>query len=274
MVGGMDWEVLAHGYGLAEAPTIDTDGTLVFSDVLGGGVYRLGADGRVSTVVPKRRGVGGIAIHADGGIVCSGRDLVHVREGHETRTVLHVDSVAGWNDLCTDATGLVYAGALRFAVFDPKAEVVPGELWCVAPGGEAIIVFGEVVHANGVVCSPDGGTIYLSDTRRRVVIVFDVVRGTRREIDLSAIGDPDGMALDENGALWVALVSGGIVRLTPAGEVDRTLDPPSAFVTSVCFAGRDLYVTTGGHSEHEELRGCVLRTTLDVAGAPVAPARV
>ena len=41
----MDWEVLAHGYGLAEAPTIDTDGSVVFSDVLGGGVYRLDGSG-------------------------------------------------------------------------------------------------------------------------------------------------------------------------------------------------------------------------------------
>ena len=70
-----------------------------------------------------------------------------------SRTVLHVDGVAGWNDLCTDAAGRVYAGALRFAVFDPKAEVVPGELWRVAPDGEPEIVFGDVVHANGVACT-------------------------------------------------------------------------------------------------------------------------
>jgi xylono-1,5-lactonase len=270
----MDWEVLAHGYGLAEAPTIDVDGSLVFSDVLGGGVHRLAADGTLTVVVPKRRGVGGIAIHADGGIVCSGRDLVHVREGHRDRTVLHVDGAAGWNDLCTDSTGRVYAGALRFAVFDPEAEVVPGELWRVPIDGDPEVVFGDVLHANGVVCTPDQATIYLSDTRRQRVIVFDLERGARREIDLSALGHPDGMALDENGAVWVALVSGGIARLTPDGEVDRRLEPPSAFTTSLCFAGRDLYVTTGGHSGNTELRGCVLRTTVDVAGAPVAPARV
>ena len=101
----MDWEVVAHGYGLAEAPTIDIDASVVFSDVLGGGVYRIDAAGNVTTIVPKRRGVGGIAVHADGGIVCSGRDLVHVHEDHEPRTVLHVDGVAGWNDLCTDTAG-------------------------------------------------------------------------------------------------------------------------------------------------------------------------
>ena len=48
----MQWEVLAHGYGLAEAPTIDADGTLLFSDVLGGGVYRWDTTGTVATVVP------------------------------------------------------------------------------------------------------------------------------------------------------------------------------------------------------------------------------
>lgn len=91
---------------------------------------------------------------------------------------------------------------------------------------------------------------------------------------MSSLGHPDGMALDEHGALWVALVSGGIARLAPDGGVDRRLEPPSAFTTSLCFAGRELYVTTGGHSQHPELRGCVLRTTVDVAGAPVTPARV
>jgi sugar lactone lactonase YvrE len=82
------------------------------------------------------------------------------------------------------------------------------------------------------------------------------------------------MAVDEHGAVWLALVRGGIARLTPAGDVDRRLEPPSAFTTSCCFDGRDLVVTTGNHSEHPELGGCVLRTTLDVAGALVATARV
>jgi D-xylonolactonase len=270
----MDWEVLAHGYGLAEAPTIDTDGSVVFSDVLGGGIYRIAGDGTISTVVPKRRGVGGLAVHEDGGIVCSGRDVVHVREYGESRTVLHVDGVAGWNDVCTDGAGRLYAGALRFAVFDPDADVVPGELWRVARDDDPTIVFGDVAHANGIACTADGRTIYLSDTRRQRVIVFDVERGTRNDVDVSALGHPDGMALDEHEALWVALVSGGVVRLTPDGDVDQHLEPPSMFTTSVCFAGRDLYVTTGSHTANADLRGCVLRTTVDVAGAPVIPARV
>jgi gluconolactonase len=236
----MDWDVCAHGYGLAEAPTIDVDGTLLFSDVLVGGIYRLTPNGQVTTVVPKRRGVGGLAVHADGGIVCSGRDVIHVRDD-KTRTVLHVDHVAGWNDLTTDKAGRVYAGALRFAVFDPDA---------------------------------DERTIYLSDTRARRIIVFDVDHATRRDVDVSQYGHPDGMAVDELGGLWVALVSGGIGRFTPEGVLDRRLEPPSAMTTSLCFDGPYLYVTTGDHAEKPELRGCVLRTRLDVPGVPPPAARV
>jgi gluconolactonase len=270
----VSWEVLAHGYGLAEAPTVEPGGTVLFSDVLGGGVHRWDASGDIATVVPKRRGVGGIALHADGGFVCSGRDLLHVRVGADARQVLHIDGVAGWNDLCTDAAGNVYAGALRFAVFDPDAEVVAGELWRVAHDGDAEPLLTDVVHANGVAWTPDGGTLYLSDTRRQRLIIYEPGARARRDVDVSALGHPDGMAVDEQGCVWLALVSGGIARLTPAGEVDERLDVPSTFTTSCCFDGRDLVVTTGNHAEHADLGGCVLRTTVAAGGATLAPARV
>jgi xylono-1,5-lactonase len=272
----MEFEVLASGYGLAEAPTVDRDGTLLFSDVLGGGVHRLARDGTVTTVVPKRRGVGGIAIHAGGGVICSGRDVIHVRDG-ETRTVLQVDGVAGWNDLCADSNGRVYAGALRFAVFDPSAEVVPGELWRIEREGHGAVVIESVLHANGVACSLGGSAVFLSDTRAKRLIVQDLERGERRDVDVAPYGSPDGLALDERGDIWLALVDGGVGRFAADGTLRDRLEVPSTLVTSVCFGGsegRDLFVTTGSHSERPELRGCVLRTRVEVGGAPVAPARV
>jgi len=83
-------------------------------------------------------------------------------------------------------------------------------------------VFGDVVHANGVACSADGPhDLTSSDTRRQRIIAFDVERAIRRDIDVSAIGTSDGMHSTSMTALWVALVSGGIARLTPDGDVDR-----------------------------------------------------
>ena len=275
----MAFETLASGYVLVEGPTADAEGGLVFSDVLGGGVYRLGADGGVTTLVPTRRGVGGIALHADGGVVLSGRDLVHVRDG-VTRRVLSVPGVAGWNDLCTDEVGSVYAGALRFPVFEPDAEPVPGECWRIAAGGEAVELYGGMLHANGIGLSPDGGTLYHSDTRRRVLVVHDLEDGRatrRRELAVSE-GSPDGLALDEAGCVWVAMVGGGRVdRLTPDGRVDASLTVPARHPTSLCFAGadrRDLVVVTADNAEAPELRGTIFRTRAPVTGAPVHPARV
>jgi xylono-1,5-lactonase len=274
----MQFELLTSGYGLVEGPTVDADGNLFYSDVLGGGVYRLDPSGAITTVVPKRRGVGGITLHADGGVVVSGRDISHVRDG-ETRALYQAD-LAGWNDIATDAAGRLYAGALRFMVFDPDAEPVPGQCYRIDAEGEATELYGGVVHANGIALSPTEDRIYHSDTRANVVLVHDLVDGAatnRRELEFPP-GAPDGMAVDESGCVWVASAVGGcVVRLTPSGEIDQQVDAPARTVTSLCFGGsdrRDLYVVTADNTDDPERKGSVLRTRVDAVGAPVHPARI
>ena len=277
----MRFETLASGFGLVEGPTVDAEGGIIFSDVLGGGVHRLGASGEVELVVPKRRGVGGIALHAEGGVVVSGRDLVHVREG-ETRMIFSIPGLPGWNDLCTDSAGRVYAGALRFAVFDPAAEPVAGECWRIDAAGQGTRLYGGIVHANGIALSPDERTLYHSDTRRGVLVVHELAgdgaaRG-RREIAVPGPGQPDGLAIDALGGVWVAIAGGGRVdRFLPEGTRERSLEVPARIVTSLCFAGadrRDLVVVSADHREEPARRGSIFRTRVDVAGAPVHPARV
>jgi gluconolactonase len=273
-------ETLASGYGLIEGPTVDGDGNLYYSDVLGGGVYRRDPDGEITTVVPKRRGVGGIVLHADGGVVVSGRDIVHVRDG-TNRTLLGVDAVLGWNDICADSAGRVYAGSIRFFVFDPDAKAVPGELWRVEAERDGGVVYSHVVHANGVALSPGERTIYHSDTRSNVILVHtladDGTAGDRRAFHFPP-GSPDGLAIDAQGLLWVASAGAGcVVRLTPDGEIDRVLEVPAKTVTSVCFEsddGRSLYVVTADNTDETERRGTIFRIPVGVAGAPVHPARI
>ena len=62
-------DALAKGYGLIEGPVWDPKRGLIFSDVLFGGVFALSPDGQVSSVFEHRRGIGGIALHAAGGLV-------------------------------------------------------------------------------------------------------------------------------------------------------------------------------------------------------------
>ncbi len=277
----MRFQTLASGFGLVEGPTVEADGGIVFSDVIGGGVHRLRPDGAVELVVPKRRGVGGIALHADGGVVLSGRDLVHVRDG-ETRTIFSIPDLPGWNDLCTDAAGRVYAGALRFAVFDRAAEPVPGECWRIDAAGRGTRLYGDVVHPNGIALSPDERTLYHSDTRRGVLVVHELAADgsalRRREFAVPEPGRPDGIAVDALGGVWVAIAGGGRVdRFLPDGTRERSLEVPASLVTSLCFAGsdrRDLVVVSADHREEPDRRGSLFRTRVDVAGVPVHAARV
>ena len=122
----MQFETLVRGYGLIEGPRVDPDGALYFSDVERGGVYRRRSDGTVETVVPRRRGVGGIALHADGGIVISGRNICHVRDG-ETRVLFGRDDIPGFNDLYTDEKGRVYTGSMMSNPFSTEGQRLMGD---------------------------------------------------------------------------------------------------------------------------------------------------
>jgi gluconolactonase len=272
------WRVLASGFGLVEGPTFGPDGELYVSDVLKGGVVRIAPTGEVETVIPKRRGVGGIALHADGGLVVSGRDVQHVRDG-QIRTVLAPDEgVTGFNDLCCDAAGHIYVGAVRFMVFDPDAVVIPGELLRVPEAGRRDVVVEGVGHTNGVGLTADGRTLFHSDSRGGVVLVLTLdAEGSvleRRDVALSP-GVPDGLAVDAEGCAWVALAGGGsIVRVTPEGEVRERVPVPAEMVTSVCFGDGQLVAVSADNTEPPPLGGCVFVTPTDVVGAPVHPARV
>jgi xylono-1,5-lactonase len=275
----MEWELLASGFGLVEGPVVDTDGTLVFSDVLDGGVYRLLADGSITTVVPKRRGVGGIVRHADGGFVIGGRDLQHIGAG-EPRTVLAIDGVLGFNDLGADRDGRIYVGSVRYRSLDRNAIPIPGELWRLDLDGTATVLYDGVQQCNGVAISADGTTIYHADTQAGCLIVHDLspdgsTATNRRAWSLGPRSHPDGIAIDETGAVWVADHGAGrVVRITPDGQVDSTIAVPAKYITSLCFDGTDLIVVSANNDQDPARRGSIFRTTLAVRGAALHAANV
>ncbi len=276
----MKFETLAFGYGLIEGPRVDEDGNLFFSDVTDGGVYRRAADGEITTVVPKRRGVGGIAIHADGGLVISGRNVCHVRDG-ETKVLFAQDDIPGFNDLFTDAQGRVLVGSIRSDPFG-RGYRTAGELWRVESEGNAAILYDDVGLSNGIGFSPDGTKLYHSDSAAQKTLIHDVgadgVLSDRRVFVSVAIGAPDGLAVDESGCVLTASYGGGcVLRYMPNGKLDAMIPVPAVQVTSLCFGGedrRDLYVVTADNTEDASRGGTIFRTRADVAGLPVPPARI
>lgn len=271
-------ETLAYGYGLIEGPREDLAGNLYFSDVTNGGVYCRAPDGNIETAVPKRRGVGGIALHRDGGLVISGRNICHVKDG-ETRIVFAVEGVPGFNDLYTDAEGCVYVGSLRSDPF-AEGEQTPGELYRLRPGGAYEELYGDVGLTNGIGFSPQGDRLYHSDSGIPAVTVADVgadgkVSGKRVFAPIER-GIPDGLAVDEAGCVWVAVYGAGVaLRLSPDGGIDQRIDVPAVSVTSLCLGGsdlRDLIIVTADNTEDPEREGTIFKTRVDVPGlrAPLA----
>ena len=273
------FETLAYGYGLIEGPRVDGAGNLYFSDVTNGGVYCRRPDGAVDTVVPRRRGVGGIALHADGGLVISGKNICHVRDG-VTRLLLARDDAPGFNDLFTDALGRVYTGTMKSDPFKLEGERIAGECWRIDAEGRATQLYGGVSLTNGIGFAPDGKTIYHCDTARACVLVHDLDvagRATPRS-PIRVEGGPDGLAVDAEGGIWVALYQAGAVqRYLPNGKPEMRLEVPARAVTSLCFGGadlRDLYVVSADNTADPARGGSIFRTRSEVAGLPAPFARI
>jgi xylono-1,5-lactonase len=275
-----DIETLAHGYGLIEGPRVDAAGNLFFSDVHRGGVFRRAPDGEIKVAVPKRRGVGGIALHAEGGLVLSGRNICHVTPDGGTRVVFEPDA-PGLNDLLADADGRVICGTVRSDPFSDAPDRTPGECYRIGVDGGVTELYGGVSLTNGIGLSPDGRRLYHADTGSHRVICHDL--DDDRPVNRRALVEhpsfmPDGLAVDEAGTVWVADYGSGRVRgFGPDGDEVGSVAVPAKAVTSLCFGGddrRDLYVVTADNLEDPSRGGTVFRTRVDVPGLAVAPARI
>jgi len=215
---------------LLEGPRLTADGAVLYSDVTGGGIYR---DGEV--VVAKRRGVGGLVPHRDGGVVVTGRTVQH-----GDRVLLARDDLTGFNgfnDLTTTPDGELLVGALRFQPFKGE-QPVPGALLHVRAPGEAAALDEAVLWPNGIGLSPSGDRLYMSDYARGHVVTMGLDGGGRAVFAELPRGSADGLAVDVEGGVWVALGdAGAVARFDAGGALDAVVDVPADFVSSISFRG-------------------------------------
>jgi len=280
-------EKLKEGYGLIEGPVWDPKKGLMFSDVTFGGVYCLGRDGDVSTVFEHRRGIGGMALHEAGGLIVSGRNI-SFKSFTPSETVLLLDQDPdndniGYNDITTDRKGRVYAGSLGASpVFEDGREPKAGDLYLIDLDGSSRIVARDIQLTNGLGFSPDGKTLYHSDTRRQTVFCYSVTDdgslGEKQPFVKTDKGSPDGLVISEDGAIWVALAGGQGVGVYDAnGTFREHIEIPLPMCTSVCFGGddlRDLYIVSGSTGGDSDRAAAIFRCRTQVPGLPAPPAKV
>ena len=266
--------VLERPHSLLEGPRITSTGALVYSDVIAGGVFECASDGQVTELVPRRRGIGGIVAHADGGWVLSGRSIVHVAPGGGQRELLSDPEVPGYNDLGATPAGELLIGELRYRPMagDPERD---GRLLKLAADGSLEVLSEEVLWPNGIGVSPDARRAYFSDYGRRRVLVTALTGGPTEVFADAPAGSADGLAVDVEGGVWVALgEAGAVARFTPGGELDEVVELPAGFVSSISFGGadmRDVLISTADNIERPELGGTLLRARCELAGLPLAP---
>jgi sugar lactone lactonase YvrE len=160
-----------------------------------------------------------------------------------------------------------------------------GGLYRIGPDGSTDRVAAGYLTSNGLAFSPDGQTMYHSDSANNFVDAWDFRQGTvgrrRRFATLSpALGKPDGAAVDSGGGYWSAGISAACLnQFSPAGALVSTLPMPCPAPTMPCFADGYLYVTSmrGVHREavHDfsdlpwPVAG-LFRVPAPAVGAPVA----
>jgi sugar lactone lactonase YvrE len=190
--------------------------------------------------------------------------------------------VGGFNDLFTDAAGRVYVGSLRSDPFELGGEREAGELYRIDSERSSIVLYGGVGLSNGIGFSPDGKTLYHSDTAAGRILAHDVDAAgrvaNRRAFAVVGGGAPDGLAVDAEGGIWVASYGGAAVhRYTPEGALERRIEIPAQRVTSLCFGGsdrRDLYIVSADNRDAPERGGTIFRGRSEIPGLPVPAASV
>ncbi len=266
--------VLARPHGLLEGPRFAAGGDLVYSDVIAGGVWACSREGVVRQLLPKRRGIGGIVAHADGGWVVSGRDLVHLSPDGSQRVVLAAVEACGFNDLGTTLDGDLLAGELRYRPLSGEAPR-NGRLLQIGAGGAVRVLTEEIVWPNGIGAAADGRTIYVSDYAQKAVLAVSLDGQETQEFCRSPGGSVDGLALDCEGGVWVALgEGGGVARFHADGELDEVVALPASFVSSLCFGGVDMcdvLISTADNRIKPELGGTLLLARSEVAGLKMQP---
>ncbi|AXB42894.1 SMP-30/gluconolactonase/LRE family protein [Amycolatopsis albispora] len=250
--------------------------TLVWVDMLAGDVLSMDSTGQVT-----RAHVGSVAAalrprRSGGWVLATERGFALADELTGPITPLGplwIDDGIRMNDGGCDPDGRFYCGSMAY-----DARPGAGALFRLDPGGDVERVLGGVTISNGFAFSPDGTTAYYVDTPTGRIDAFDYssqdgLTGRREFVKVEPPGDPDGITVDAEGGVWVALWGGSAVRRYDAGGVlDAVIDLPVSQVTACTFGGPGLtrlYITTSQQDAAPDHRaGAVFAAEPGVAGLP------
>ncbi|MDQ3393779.1 MAG: SMP-30/gluconolactonase/LRE family protein [Bacteroidota bacterium] len=207
--------------------------------------YDLGS--RVGTVVPSEKGGAVVALQ-------NGIHHLNLESGSLQLLCNPIKKIPNirFNDGKCDPAGRFWVGTMKLDESEKEASLYKIDL-----EGKVTEVLSAVTISNGIIWARDKKTMYYTDTPTQNVVAydFDNAKGTlsneRVVVEIPEnLGSPDGMTIDAEGMIWVALFGGyAVVRWNPEnGKLLQKIDIPAPNVTSCAFGGSKLdtlYITTG-----------------------------
>jgi sugar lactone lactonase YvrE len=274
---------------LGEGPVWDPDRSVLWwVDILAGLVHRFDSASGRDDFFAAGQLVGAVALGRDGRLFVLGRDSI-LRLDPETSEVEPIfafdreDPPRRTNDAKPDPGGRLWLDRMAL-------DHAPGlgSLDCLSPDLTLTTQVDGLAIPNGLGWSPDGRTMYFAESVSRTITAydFDVATGSISagrtflrigpELGLPSGAVPDGLTVDSEGHLWVAVWGGGcVLRVRPDGFVTTRIDFPVSQTTSCTFGGpdlTDLYVTTAREgfsaedAAREPLAGGLFRVRPGVRG--------
>jgi len=244
---------------IGEGPTWDAQGQrLIWSDNASGTIFEARSDGNGGWCTSRQwalnRVTGAAIPRTKGGlIVASGTEILILGEAGTVETFARIDadpSIVKLNDARCDPQGRLWTGTYAHD-FRPGIST----LYRIDPDGAVTTMLEQVGLSNGIDWSPDGQTFYYIDSFTAAVAAFDfdprrdTISRRRNVIEVPASeGGLDGMTVDREGCLWLAIFGPGEVRrYSPCGELLMRIEASAPAVTSCCFGGADcgeLFITS------------------------------
>jgi sugar lactone lactonase YvrE len=256
-------------------------GGLRYVDMFAGDVLSLRPDGtvtrrHVSSLVaalrPRTRGGAVLAVERGSALEGTAGELTMLPD-------VWSDPGVRMNEGGCDPQGRFYCGSMAYDRTPGR-----GTMFRLDTDGAVSRVLEGITISNGLDWSPDGSTAYHADTPTRRVFAYDYdpldgLRNRRAFVEIpEGTGDPDGLTVDAEGCVWVALYGGRAVhRYRPDGSLDGVVELPVSHVTACTFGGPELdrlYITTSRENlppNAEPAAGAVFTCAPGVHGRPVLP---
>jgi sugar lactone lactonase YvrE len=278
-----------HSYELAEGPQWDEErGRVLWVDINAGHVHSGSLDGDVITPSGRlslNQTVGAVVCAPDGRLLVAGQRDVYRLRGNSRREAVAslVPAVkrSRLNDGACDPAGRFLVGSMAL-----DARERDDCLYQIGADGKVTIVDHDLTLSNGLAWSPEGTVHYSVDTTPGTIWArpYDAATGNvgaRASVVCLGDGSPDGLCVDTDGNLWVAIWGAGEVRCyTPGGERLATVTVPAPHTSSVAFVGsaRDTLLITTARDQLSSvqldefpLSGHLFIAHVNASGVPTTP---